>query len=189
MADNICSIDGCDAAHYALGLCEKHYARQRRHGDPNIVHAYSRPDDSVERFWQNVEISDGCWIWRGAPDAHGYGRLRVRGVTVKAHRFSYAIHKGEIPPDTCVCHLCDTPLCVNPDHLWLGSNADNIQDRTAKGRSARGSSNGNAAALTDDDIRRVRLSDLPVKELADALNVHWSTIYGIRQRKTWKHLD
>lgn len=86
--------------------------------------------DTASRFWQRVAKSDGCWLWNGALMNSGYGRFRKR----LAHRFSYAIANGGTPGGLCVMHTCDTPRCVRPDHLVLGSNIDNLADMTRKGR-------------------------------------------------------
>ncbi|PXV54182.1 HNH endonuclease [Dyella jiangningensis] len=77
----------------------------------------------------------GCWLWLGARDPDGYGKLGIHGRNmIRAHRLFYAFHKGPIPVGMQVCHKCDTPLCVNPDHLFLGSNTDNAVDRERKNR-------------------------------------------------------
>lgn len=87
------------------------------------------------RFWPKVEQTDGCWLWNGATDSSGYGHLRVSPSSVaKAHRVSYLLAHGELPDGTLVLHRCDNPPCVNPAHLFLGSNADNRRDCMAKGR-------------------------------------------------------
>lgn len=81
------------------------------------------------------EPMSGCWLWTGSFFANGYGRFKEIGVTgQKAHRRSYEIHKGKIPEGMYVCHSCDNPPCVNPDHLWLGTNSDNMKDMVRKGR-------------------------------------------------------
>lgn len=86
--------------------------------------------------------ADGCWLWTGAPLSSGYGRIRVGGKTLRAHRVSYALYVGEIPDGLCVLHACDVRLCVRPDHLWIGTRADNVADMINKGRGATGDKSG-----------------------------------------------
>lgn len=137
-----CSIDGCDEPIRAHDLCNLHYHR-RRVGAP--LHGPSsrggpRGSSFVESFWARVEKTDGCWWWRGKRDSNGYGLLRTRGPhrkDVRAHRVSWHLSRGPIPNGLCVCHRCDEPLCVRPDHLFLGTRRDNSQDMVRKGR-ARG---------------------------------------------------
>lgn len=93
-----------------------------------------------ERFWSFVEKSEGCWTWVGMIGTTGYGQFWDGHHLSKAHRFSYRLHKGELPSELHVCHSCDNPLCVNPAHLWLGTDADNLRDMWAKGRGWRGGS-------------------------------------------------
>jgi hypothetical protein len=95
-----------------------------------------------ERFFSKVNRTPdgGCWLWNGAVQHNGYGYLHVGGRferrPVRAHRFSWELHRGPIPEGMHVCHSCDTPACVNPDHLFLGSRSDNMRDCASKGRVA-----------------------------------------------------
>jgi len=91
----------------------------------------------MTRFWNKVEKSSQCWQWTGGKTWDGYGRIKLNGKTVMAHRVAYAMLKGEVPKHLILCHTCDNPSCVNPDHLFLGTHKDNALDREAKGRSKR----------------------------------------------------
>lgn len=86
------------------------------------------------RFWKYVNKTDSCWEWIGARRRDGYGRIRVGNFFEAAHRFSWELVYGDIPSDLCVLHRCDVRFCVNPDHLFLGTNRDNIDDMVKKGR-------------------------------------------------------
>lgn len=86
-------------------------------------------------FYQSFDIiSNDCWIWNGDIDKDGYGIIYAFSTRVKAHRFSYEIFNNYINNDLCICHSCDTPSCVNPNHLWMGTTSENTQDSIAKGR-------------------------------------------------------
>ena len=138
------------------------------------------------------EPNSGCWLWTGMIQDRGYGHFCFRQKTVRAHRASWEMFCGPIPEGQHVLHRCDNRLCVNPDHLFLGSHQDNMQDRNTKGR-ARGP-RGEAAALaklTADDVVGIRYGGeigLGTALLADVYGVNKSTIQRIISRKLWTHV-
>lgn len=95
------------------------------------------PGEFAERFWSQVRKSEGCWEWMGTRDPSGYG-LTYFGAALKAYRVAWELTHGPIPAGLHVCHACDNPPCCRPDHLWLGTHRDNMDDMVAKGRSVRG---------------------------------------------------
>ncbi len=91
-----------------------------------------------ERFWKSVERTEKCWNWTGFRDNNGYGQISINGNAISVHRFSWELHFFPIPKGLLVCHACDNPSCVNPNHLWLGTVTANNLDRARKGRSRTG---------------------------------------------------
>jgi len=88
-----------------------------------------------KKFWEKSKANGhGCWEWTGSIDKDGYGQIHLHGKTIRAHRFAYMLVNGETPDNKHVLHTCDNPACVNPNHLWLGTNQDNVDDRERKGR-------------------------------------------------------
>jgi HNH endonuclease len=148
--------------------------------------------DLAERFWKKVAkgAPDDCWRWT-ACTSKGYGQIRVGDLQVKAHRLSFELHSGPIPSGLSVLHRCDVPTCVNPAHLFLGTNADNMSDMRAKGRSACGPTNGNAK-LTDASVIEIRAQYaagiVMQRELGRAFGVDQSLISLIVRRVRWTHL-
>ena len=137
-----------------------------------------------------IDAATGCWLWQGSRDLNGYGKVMFGGKTWRAHRLAYTYYRGAIPAGLAVCHTCDTPLCCNPDHHFLGTVGDNNTDRHRKGRSAHGERSGHAK-LTADQVREIRaLSAAKVRraDIADRFGVSIHNIKRIVARATWKHL-
>ena len=138
------------------------------------------------RFWRLAEIVGGCWPWRGTINANGYGQFRIgrRGPVLSAHRVSWELHNGPIPSGKIIMHSCDHPWCVNPDHLSVGTQKDNMADCAAKGRIAKHRRpqrpHTRVYKLTDDQVREIRSDDRKVHIIAHEHQVSESCIYSIR---------
>lgn len=110
-------------------------------------------EERLDRFWARVSKSENCWLWTGAVNARGYGSLSNGVRVVGAHVYSYEIYYGPVPAGMCVCHHCDNPPCVRPDHLFLGTYTENALDCSRKGRA-----NGSARAHHGEDHGRAKLT-------------------------------
>jgi len=156
----------------------------------SMVHSGQKLRDRLFRRSQ-MDPNGGCWLWEGYLQ-NGYGRLDVGGKKHLAHRASYVAFKGQTS-GLSVMHKCDVPACVNPDHLTLGTHADNMADMAAKGRASRkGSDRGERHAgskLTEDMIRAIRSSTDSSYRLANTLAVTPSLIRQIRRREAWSHVE
>lgn len=113
-----------------------------------------------DRFYRSIRTWDGsdCWTWRGSTvSRRGYGLIRVGNKKIQAHRFSWILHHNmePIPEGLNVCHSCDNPGCVNPDHLWLGTRLENVRDMVKKDRHPKGERSGRAL-LTESQVREAR---------------------------------
>lgn len=191
----ICCIKECDLPVIALGLCNKHWRRNKKYGSPVAVSSHSgsfRGLSAEERFNKSVVKTDGCWIWKASKDKNGYGIFRGMIGSVmftRAHRYSYALHTGDLLIGMQALHTCDNPSCVNPEHLFSGTNADNMRDKAQKGRVKVpvGEKHGKAI-LTARQVQRILKDPRPYAEIATQYNVASSTIGSIKQRVSWKHL-
>ena len=148
-----------------------------------------------QRFWAKVDRAgpDDCWKWTAGKDTYGYGRIQIDGKAVKAHRFSWWIYYGHPSAGMCVLHKCDNPACVNPNHLFLGTPADNMADRDMKGRhvALKGEVNG-MAKLTETDVITIRnrlANGETHKAIAVDYGVDRSSISYINTGKNWAHIE
>lgn len=149
----------------------------------------------VEKFMSQVypEPNTGCWLWGGRHDEKGYGRLSHTLKFQVAHRMSFFIHNGEFDKKMHVLHKCDTPACVNPDHLYLGDQKQNNIDRDTRGRqkTTRGSAHKLAKIYEHDVILIRKFHDpkkFPSRKLARIFGVDQKIIMNVIQRKAWRHV-
>lgn len=151
-----------------------------------------------KRFWEKVnkKQSQECWEWIAYTHPKGYGQICHNGKPKRAHRVSWEIHYGEIPDGVCVLHRCDNPSCVNPEHLWLGTNLDNMRDMINKGRDVHESPqvgiNHWNSKLDENKVIKIRKLYSTKKcryiDLAKMFGVHKVTIGDIVRRTTWTHV-
>lgn len=132
-------------------------------------------------------ILDECWEWRGDRNVAGYGRKKVNGRREYTHRLAYEWVHGLIPTGMYVCHTCDNPPCVNPNHLFLGTPRENSKDCVTKGRMLRGELH-RRSKLTTDQVLTIRRSAEKGVTLARKLGVTKELIYAVRKRRIWKHV-
>lgn len=149
--------------------------------------------DSELRFWSRVRKTDGCWIWTGTPSRTSHCQFCAPNGKVYVHRYAYELTYGPIPLGMFVLHRCDNPRCVNPLHLFLGTQRDNVQDCISKGRKpiihagAKGLKNA-SAKLSEADVLNIRAESGTVISLAAKYGVTPATISKIRLRRTWRHI-
>jgi DNA-binding XRE family transcriptional regulator len=146
-----------------------------------------------KRFWEKVKKSDGCWEWQAHCNQLGYGTFVFRNKPWLAHRVSWVLCRGEIPKGKLVLHHCDNPGCVNPDHLYIGTNQDNTNDKMERGRinPVKGSRHYKAK-LSERDVIKIRemyaSGDYLQREIAAIFNVTRTAICEITRGASWKHV-
>lgn len=175
-------------AHF--GVCVGNYNRGRGLFCTQDCDRLYRLRGPEERFWSMVEKADACWLWTGYTMSSGHGQMYHPDGTMLVHRFSWELHNGPIPEGLVVCHKCDVPNCVNPSHLFLGTQSDNVQDAVNKGRLQHGETNGHSKLKVDDvlSIIRLRKSGLTEPQIASQFGVSRGAINSILRNKTWKHI-
>lgn len=135
------------------------------------------------------EPNTGCWLWLGSITEKGHGKAWANGKTVVAHRVSYEAFVGPIPDGQCALHRCDTPACVNPAHLWLGTRGDNNTDRCTKGRNAdRRGEKHHLAKLTEAEVIAIRAAGGVHREIAARFGIAGSMVSRIKALRVWSHV-
>lgn len=154
----------------------------------------------LERFWTYVD-KDGpkpthvsglgsCWLWTGGRSKKGYGIFRLNGTMQYAHRISFSLKYGQVPRSRKICHKCDNPPCCNPDHLFQGTDRDNLIDSINKGRRLVGEEHW-MARLTEAQVKEVRKlhsEGLTQVKIAAKMGVNQSTVQRILTGKSWAHV-
>ena len=136
------------------------------------------PLKNIRCFWRNIDKTPTCWVWAGCKTHDGYGIIRINYKNVKAHRMSWEMHYSTIPGDLFVLHKCDNRACVNPEHLYLGTNQDNMNDMKNRGRSLKGQRNPNST-LSDAQVLEIvekYRSGRTQASLADEYHVDQTTV-------------
>lgn len=199
LSERQCTIQGCIRVIHARGLCGKHY---QRYWKSSGFRKQEIPDPEA-RFWSKVDTNGpiphhcrergACWGWKPPLRKDGYAQLRIDGVEVLAHRFSWELHNGPVPEGMLVCHHCDNPQCTNPDHLFLGTVADNSADMVSKDRwNGPTGENHPQARLSANDVREIRdrfaTGNVSKSQLASEYPVTAVMIGKIVRRERWKHV-
>lgn len=186
-----CSVANCGRRVNNEDYCGTHWLRLKTHGDVLAhipVRTQNRPRTEV--FWSHVaktENPDDCWLWTGPTARRGYGLMYFDGKRGLAHRYALSLRIGRMP-EMFVLHSCDTPQCVNPNHLREGTQADNVRDMVERGRNRQGSQHPRAK-LTEDLVRYIRASPVSTTAMARELGVSYVCVLDVRRRKRWADVE
>lgn len=196
-ADKVCTVDGCAQTVSSLGFCRAHYRRFTRHGDPTAGKQPMPPyrgtlRDVFEFFQPGDPPPEGViWPWRGRLNRAGYGEFCYRGRRWLAHRVSYELFIGPIPPGHVIRHINDTPIDCNPHNLLTGTQAQNLQDMRDRNRDPRGVEHGRHI-LTEEEVLEIRFlrneCGWVARRIAERFCISETTVYRVAKKIHWTHL-
>lgn len=186
---SVCTVAGCGDKYYGSGFCKKHHQWHWKLGllpKPKVLSLGEKI-----KLYSQVDTDTGCWLWTKICNNKGYGRISIgHQKNSYAHRISYMEFKGPITDGVEVCHQCDRPRCVNPDHLFLASHHDNMRDSARKGRNyripARHGVHHHAAKLKNGLLEFVLKDPRPASKLAEIIGCHRETILRARNGLSYK---
>lgn len=180
-----CNVPGCDREATGRQMCNVHYQRWYKRGSTDLP----RYEDRLKRRLLAKYRADnnGCWIWTGSTAHYGHGIISVHGKHALAHRISWTLHHGPIPDGVMICHKCDVPACINPDHLYVGNAKTNSADMVSRNRIARGETSG-TAKLTAKQVIAIRKDDRTRSDIAADFGVSTTMVNNIKSGKAWRHL-
>lgn len=188
-----CSINGCERGARSRGYCSTHLSRLYKHGDPlKVLPRSGTPKMTPERFWAKVAITanpDRCWEWQGCLKSTGYGVVSRNDVQWQAHRLAWFYVKGYDSP-LWLLHRCDNPKCVNPNHLYEGTHAQNTRDAVERARYLR-SEKHPQAKLTDERVREVKVLLRDGKQPAEVsrvTGVKRERVQSIKDGRNWRYV-
>jgi hypothetical protein len=196
-----CSIEHCEKKHKSRGWCDKHYYRWRVNGSPlsisrreNVAFSDVSEVDFAVRFWSLATLTADatrCWLWGHTTTKAGYGQVQIAHSRHYAHRIAWQLANGR-PANASleILHSCDTPQCVNPEHLQEGTHADNLNEASARDRMQKGADRHNTS-LTDETVREIRQALANGKTgqwVSQTYNIAPMTVSKIKHRQTWKHV-
>lgn len=186
-----CEVAGCDNAHYGRGYCKMHHQRLWKRG--LLANGNTATLSEKIEMYSVKDSLTGCWLWDRSKNNKGYGRIGVgNGKAMYAHRASYFAFNGQIDDGLEVCHKCDTPACVNPEHLFLGTHLDNMRDAAQKGRSRGNPQRGHQhqnSIFSPEAVSYIRASKESARKLAIEFGCCRETINRARRGDTYTEVE